>query len=549
MNLTPLAWQALAPQHRFSDKRQAVDFFDFQAKTKQAMAQYQKANVGTLFVLKTDTFPEYIQAIADQFTPDSVLIQTAFDRSTLFGYSLYLEQEKRIETVEGILAQANEKTLILPLSALLADISLWDKLKHALLFGDYQPVALNPIPALLPSRKTAFKLMLLGSREEIATLFHYDESLYQFGFYAEIENYLKITENNLEQWENYIQSQAQALLNAPLKENVISQLFMQYSRESESQHLVSISPTKIKKDLLGLANYYPNLTACRNVQDYFAEQEQQAAILNQFALTDMLNDQLYVETEGEEIGQINGLSVIEFEGVPYAFGEPLRISCNVQYGDGEITDIERKVELGGSLHAKGILLAESCLVNLLELPTQLPFSANLAFEQSYGEVDGDSSALAIFCVLVSALAKLPLPQSLAITGSIDQFGRVQSVGGVNQKIEGFFELCQARQLTGKQGVMIPTACISHLSLKPSVIEAVKAEQFHIWAVNDVFEAMTLLFNAPFYAEDKSPAEKVVEQKSNQSAIFDVIHQHLSEGNQHDSAHSWFSRLLALVKGN
>ncbi|EFX90755.1 hypothetical protein HMPREF0027_2186, partial [Actinobacillus ureae ATCC 25976] len=212
---------------------------------------------------------------------------------------------------------------------------------------------------------------------------------------------------------------------------------------------------------------------------------------NKYTTQDILTQQLYIETEDEEIGQINGLSVIEFDGIPHSFGEPLRISCNVQHGDGEITDIERKVELGGNIHSKGIIIAQSCLANLLEFPTQLPFSASLAFEQSYGEVDGDSSSLAIFCVLISALSKLALPQSIAVTGSIDQFGNVLSVGGVNQKIEGFFNICQARGLTEKQGVIIPATCISHLSLKTEVIDAVKAGQFKIWAVGNVFEAIQI----------------------------------------------------------
>ena len=255
-----------------------------------------------------------------------------------------------------------------------------------------------------------------------------------------------------------------------------------------------------------------------------------------------MNNQVYIETDDEEIGQINGLSVIEFEGVPYAFGEPLRISCNVQYGDGEITDIERKVELGGNIHSKGILIAQSCLANLLELPTQLPFSASLAFEQSYGEVDGDSSSLAIFCVLVSSLAKVALPQSIAVTGSIDQFGNVLSVGGVNYKIEGFFNLCAARGLTGKQGVVIPASCISHLSLKPEVIEAVKAGQFQIWAVESVFEAVEILLKNAFYAEDRR-------EKSDKPALFDLIHQGIEQSPNHDVEHKLWHKIFPWWKSH
>ncbi|MCT8847012.1 protease, partial [Glaesserella parasuis] len=259
-------------------------------------------------------------------------------------------------------------------------------------------------------------------------------------------------------------------------------------------------------------------------------------------LNDILNHQLYIETEEETIGQINGLSVVEFDGVPHSFGEPLRISCNVQYGDGEIHDIERKVELGGNIHSKGIIIAQSCLANLLELPTQLPFSASVAFEQSYGEIDGDSSSLAIFCVLISALTKLPLPQSLAVTGAIDQFGNVLSVGGVNQKIEGFFNVCEARELTGKQGVIIPAICVSHLSLKPAVLSAIEAGKFHIWAVEDVFEALQILLQHPFYDED-------LPENSEKKSIFALVHQGIEQSENEDTSGSIFQKIRKLLKGH
>lgn len=268
--------------------------------------------------------------------------------------------------------------------------------------------------------------------------------------------------------------------------------------------------------------------------------EQQSSILNEYTVEDILSNQLYIETEGEEIGQINGLSVIDFEGVPHSFGEPLRISCNVQYGDGEIHDIERKVELGGNIHSKGIILAQSCLANLLELPTQLPFSASIAFEQSYGEIDGDSSSLAIFSVLVSSLSKLALPQSIAVTGAIDQFGNVLSVGGVNQKIEGFFNICHARQLSGQQGVIIPAACLSHLSLRADVIEAVEQNQFKIWAVENVFDALEILFGREFYDDEKAV-------KSNKSSLFTLIHQQLDECNNEETSGSFLRKLCKKLK--
>lgn len=530
MRLSPLAWQSLTPQHTFSDTAQAVHFFDFQTEAKQALDQFKRRACGSLLVMKTETFPEYIQAIEDdliQSTTQSVCTQIHFDSQMLFGYQVFLDKENRIQTVDGLLAKTEPQTIVLSIKALLSDIAQWDKLKQALLLGEYTPLALTPIPQKILPIKTAFKLLLVGSREDIAALFQYDDSLYHFGEYSEIHNYLTVDANNIQQWGDYVQTLAKRYTEQSFTPLALSEFFAQYARESESQDLVTISPTKIKKDVTSLANYFENLTACQSISAYFRYQEKQAAQLNQFALNDMLTDQLHIETEGEKIGQINGLSVIEFDGVPTAFGEPLRISCQVRFGDGEITDIERKVELGGHLHAKGILLAESCLMNLLELPTQLPFSASLAFEQSYGEVDGDSSALAIFCVLVSALAKLPLPQSIALTGAIDQFGRVQSVGGVNQKIEGFFQLCQSRGLTGTQGVLIPKSCLSHLSLKSELIEAVKAKQFYLWAVEDVFEACELLFGLPFFEAESDEEQDTLAKRIQQELAAHPDEEHAS----------------------
>lgn len=543
MNLSPLAWQSLTLNHSFSDAQHAVRFFDFQTNAKLAMDQFKRSQFGSLLIVKTELFPEFIHEIEQYLAHDTqapVISKTEFNKQNLFGYSLYLDKENRTETVKGAISEANQGILVLNINSLLLDITQWDKLKQALLFGHYEQHAINNIPTQLAHIQTQFKLVLIGSRDDIAMLQEYDDSLYQFGQYTEIESYLALDEENIEQWGHYVQTQAQTLIQKRFSQQILSQFLSAYVRESESQELISISPTLLKKHLLGIANFYPNSTACDEVSGYFDYLEQQSAVLNKYALQDILSNQLYIETEDEEIGQINGLSVIEFGGIPHSFGEPLRISCNVQYGDGEITDIERKVELGGNIHSKGIIIAQSCLANLLEFPTQLPFSASLAFEQSYGEVDGDSSSLAIFCVLISALAKLPLPQSLAVTGSIDQFGNVLSVGGVNQKIEGFFNLCTARGLTGKQGVIIPSTCVSHLSLKAEVIEAVKQNQFNIWAVSSVFEAIEILLGRDFYRDENA-------DKTPKSSIFELVHRYIDQEQESDASGHFLKKICKWLK--
>lgn len=544
MQVSPLSLQSLSVHYPFKQTNQAVRFLDFQPNTQQAMQQFALSEFGSALILKTELFPEFLNEITDYFENlhCQTVLKTEFNRQSLFGYSLYLEKENQIKTVAGAIEQAHQGILILNVSALLLDIVQWDKLKQALLFGKFDPIIAGKLPEAIMPIQSQFKLILVGSRDDIATLHNYDEDLYQFCQYAEIESYLNIDEENSEQWGSYIQSSAKKYLNRTFSKTGLNQLLHYYIRESENQTLISISPTLLKKHLLGLQHFYPKQTQFNHIQDYFDYLEKQSGVLNKFVLNDILNHQLYIETEEETIGQINGLSVVEFDGVPHSFGEPLRISCNVQYGDGEIHDIERKVELGGNIHSKGIIIAQSCLANLLELPTQLPFSASVAFEQSYGEIDGDSSSLAIFCVLISALTKLPLPQSLAVTGAIDQFGNVLSVGGVNQKIEGFFNVCEARELTGKQGVIIPAVCVSHLSLKPAVLSAIEAGKFHIWAVEDVFEALQILLQHPFYDED-------LPENSEKKSLFALVHQGIEQNENEDASGSIFHKIRKLLKGH
>ena len=232
---------------------------------------------------------------------------------------------------------------------------------------------------------------------------------------------------------------------------------------------------------------------------------------------EILQEQILIETEGERIGQINALSVIEFPGHPRAFGEPSRISCVVHIGDGEFTDIERKAELGGNIHAKGMMIMQAFLMSELQLEQQIPFSASLTFEQSYSEVDGDSASMAELCALISALADVPVNQSIAITGSVDQFGRAQPVGGLNEKIEGFFAICQQRELTGKQGVIIPTANVRHLSLHSELVKAVEEGKFTIWAVDDVTDALPLLLNLVWDGEGQTTLMQTIQERIAQAS--------------------------------
>ena len=204
----------------------------------------------------------------------------------------------------------------------------------------------------------------------------------------------------------------------------------------------------------------------------------------------ILDNVALVETDGTRIGQINGLSVVEIGGL--AFGRPTRISCQARPGIGRVLDIEREVELGGPLHSKGVLILSGFIAGRYALDTPMSLQASLVFEQSYSGVDGDSASSAELYVLLSTLAELPLRQDFAVTGSVNQHGEIQAIGGVNEKIEGFFDICRARGLTGSQGVLIPASNIRHLMLRKDVVDACAAGRFSIHAIATIDEGLTLM---------------------------------------------------------
>jgi predicted ATP-dependent protease len=259
--------------------------------------------------------------------------------------------------------------------------------------------------------------------------------------------------------------------------------------EKLSTHLLSIA------DLLNEADYW----ASENGNHAVTADDVQHAIDAQIHRADRLRERvqeriergvILIDTEGAHEGQVNGLSVIALGD--YAFGRPSRITARVRLGKGEVVDIEREVELGGPLHSKGVMILSGFLGARYAQDHPLSLSASLVFEQSYAGVEGDSASLAELCALLSALSEVPIKQSLAVTGSVNQHGQVQPIGGVNEKVEGFFDVCKARGLTGDQGVLIPQANVEHLMLRSDVVEAVEQGQFAVYPVETVDEALELL---------------------------------------------------------
>jgi lon-related putative ATP-dependent protease len=263
--------------------------------------------------------------------------------------------------------------------------------------------------------------------------------------------------------------------------------------EKLSTHMQSVA------DLLREANYWArnsgsDIVSAEHVNASIEAQIYRSSRLRERLQEAILRETVLIDTQGEEIGQINGLSVMMLGN--YAFGRPSRITARIRMGKGEVIDIERQVELGGPLHSKGVLILSSYLGSRYAANRPLPLSASLVFEQSYGGVDGDSASSAELYALLSALAEVPIKQSLAVTGSVNQNGQVQAIGGVNEKIEGYFDICNARGLSGEQGVMIPHANVKNLMLRQDVVEAVTADKFQIYPIETIAQGIEVLTGVP-----------------------------------------------------
>ncbi|WP_054179108.1 AAA family ATPase [Trabulsiella odontotermitis] len=428
----------------------------------------------------------------------------------------------------GLVHQANGGVLVIALRALLAQPLLWMRLKNIVTRQRFDWLSFDdarPLPVHVPSMPLSLKVMLVGERESLAEFQEMEPEFSANAIYTEFEENLQIIdEDSLRQWCQWVWQVARdAELPGPAAD-AWPVLIQEATRYTGDQETLPLCPLWLGRQLREAAAFTEGTEFSAEQLTTMLEQRQwREGFLAERMQDEILLEQILIETEGERVGQINALSVIEFPGHPRAFGEPSRISCVVHVGDGEFTDIERKAELGGNIHAKGMLIMQSFLMAELGLEQQIPFSASITFEQSYSEVDGDSASMAELCALISALSGAPVNQSIAITGSVDQFGRAQPVGGLNEKIEGFFAICKHRELTGKQGVIIPSANVRHLSLSQEVRQAVEEEQFFIWAVDDVTDALPLLTHLSWDGEGQTTLLQIIQERIAQASQQDARH--------------------------
>jgi len=455
-----------------------------------------------------------------------VVIADWVEAEQLFGCLRQFNQEITLQP--GLVHQANGGVLLISLRALLAQPLLWMRLKTMVTQRRFDWVSFDesrPLPVSVPTMPLDLKVVLVGERDSLAEFQEMEPELAAQAIYSEYEETLQVTDSDtLRVWRQWVEQTASTAQLPTPAADAWATLIREAVRYTGDQETLPLCPLWLSRQLREVAALTANDTFDNDaLTTMLAQREWREGFLAERMQDEILLEQILIETEGERIGQVNALSVIEFPGHPRAFGEPSRISCVVHIGDGEFNDIERKAELGGNIHAKGMMIMQAFLMSELDLEQQIPFSASLTFEQSYSEVDGDSASMAELCALISALAEVPVNQRLAITGSVDQFGRCQPVGGLNEKIEGFFAICQQRELTGEQGVIIPSANVRHLCLRQELLDAIEAKQFSIWAVDDVTDALPLLMGLAWDAEGQTNLKQIILERIAQATQQEARH--------------------------
>jgi lon-related putative ATP-dependent protease len=402
----------------------------------------------------------------------------------------------------GALHRANGGYLVVDAERLFTQPYAWEGLKRTLRSGEIRieppaeaqgwsgALTLEPQPV-----PCTLKVVMIGDREIYYTLMENDPEFAElFKIAADFDDDLPRTPEHEREYARLLAMLARSAGLLPLDRSAVARMVEEGARLAEDAERLTLQTRRLS-DLMREADYHARQANidCITRVEIEAALAARARRISRYPTRvreSMLDGTTLIATSGARAGQINGLVVVELAGE--RFGYPSRISATVRLGDGDVVDIERESDLGGAIHSKGVMILSAFLAARYARHQPLSLSASLVFEQSYAPVEGDSASLAELCALLSALTRLPIEQRLAITGSVNQFGEVQVIGGVNEKIEGFFDLCAARGLDGSHGVVIPAVSVRHLMLREDVVEAARAGRFHIYPVRTIDEAMTVL---------------------------------------------------------
>jgi len=415
----------------------------------------------------------------------------------------------------GALHRANGGYLVLDAARVLGNPFAWQALKRTLRSRELRIESLERLMSLLSTISLEpepipcnLKVVLVGDPMLYYLLREHDEEFaMHFKVAADFSEALDRDDANTALYARLITTLLRDDGLKPFDRGAVARVIEQCARRLEDAHKLSLQVGSLL-DLLRESDWQAGEASAEVVTAAHVQAAIDAAIRRLDRLRERVHEHIargirMVDTDGAAVGQVNGLSVYRLD--ESSFGTPTRITATARLGAGEVVDIEREVELGGPIHSKGVLILCAFLAARYARDAPLALSASLVFEQSYGGVEGDSASVAELCALLSVLSGLPLRQSLAITGSVNQHGQVQAIGGINDKVEGFFDVCAARGLTGEQGVIVPASNVQHLMLRGDVVQAVAEGRFAVHAVSTVDAAVSLLTGVPAGEPDANGA--------------------------------------------
>lgn len=436
----------------------------------------------------------------------------------------------------GSLHRANGGYLLMDAIKVLEQPFVWDGLKRALRSKAMQinsleremtlsgTISLEPEPIPLD-----VKIVLFGDRETWMLLQEYDSEFSElFRVTADFENEMDRSADSQMQYAKFIASLVTEKNLLHCDRRAVARVIEHSARMAEHQDRLSLHAADIA-NLLRESDYWARQEQASLITAEHVEKALSSAQYRSSRIRDQIFDSLrdgttLISTSGKTVGQVNALSVMSSGG--FEFGMANRVTATTYYGGGDIIDIERDVKLGGNIHSKGVMILSAWLAARFAVTDPMHLSASITFEQNYGEVDGDSASLAELCALLSSLSGVPIRQDLALTGSVNQFGQVQPIGGTNEKVEGFFKTCELAGFTGTQGVLVPSTNVQNLMLDAEVLQAVRERRFAIYSVSTVEEAVALLMG-------KQAGEADKKGRYPKNSVYGLIQNRLDDMREHE----------------
>ncbi len=449
------------------------------------------------------------------------------------GY-LYTDFRK---IVSGAFQKANGGFLVIDAEKVLLNFMSWEALKRVLRTGEANIENLGeqygavPVASLRPQPLPInLKVVMVGTPYLYALLQYYDPEFQKmFKIKADFDTDMKRTPETEKQMAQFVAACVCRESGLPFDASGVAEVIDWSCRFAEEQDRISTEFNRITEMIVEASAWakaeQASIVKRDHVRKAVEEKKFRSNLIQERIARAFEDGVIRIDTDGEVVGQINGLSVVDL--MDYRFGHPSRITANVFMGQEGVVNIEREVKMTGPIHNKGLLILTSYLGRTYAQDMPLSLSAHLTFEQTYGGIDGDSASSTELYCLLSALSGVPLKQGIAVTGSVDQFGNIQPIGGVNEKIEGFFQYCEHRGLTGKQGVLIPVRNIRHLMLEQKVIDAVSEGKFTIWAVSTIdegIEALTGTAASTIHRKVKNRLRKWMKEAGKLKKKYNVSHE-------------------------